>query len=94
MQGFPAQILIRREATVHKFPHCLRSSGFGGDTINLTTWRRKRNEGAFEALSPKKRGPKTVEPDPLASEIEHLSKCLRQADLIIDVQEKYPGCWA
>jgi transposase-like protein len=62
---------------------------------NLTTWRRQRDEGTLEALSPKKRGPKTVEPNPLTAENEHLrrenerlSKRLRQAELIIDVQKK------
>lgn len=62
---------------------------------NLTTWRRQRDEGTLEALSPKKRGPKAVEPNPLAAENqqlkrenEQLSKRLRQAELIIDVQKK------
>ena len=62
---------------------------------NLTTWRRQRDEGTLEALSPKKRGPKHVEPNPLATENEQLkrenerlSKRLRQAELIIDVQKK------
>jgi hypothetical protein len=46
-------------------------------------------------LSPKKRGPKTVEHNPLAAENEQLkrenerlSKRIRQAELIIDVQKK------
>lgn len=62
---------------------------------NLTTWRRQRDEGTLEALSPKKRGPKAVEPNPLAAENqqlkrenEQISKRLRQAELIIDVQKK------
>lgn len=62
---------------------------------NLTTWRRQRDEGTLEALSPKKRGPKTVEHNPLAAENEQLkrenerlSKRIRQAELIIDVQKK------
>jgi transposase len=62
---------------------------------NITTWRRQRDEGTLKALSPKKRGPKTLEPNPLAAqnqqlkrENEHLSKRLRQAELIIDVQKK------
>lgn len=62
---------------------------------NLTTWRRQRDEGTLEALSPKKRGPKTVEPNPLAAENEllkreneQLSKRIKQAELIIDVQKK------
>lgn len=62
---------------------------------NLKTWRRQRDEGTLEALSPRKRGRKAVEPNPLASELEklrreneRLSKRLRQAELIIDVQKK------
>ncbi len=62
---------------------------------NLTTWRRQRDEGTLEALSPKKRGPKTASPNPLAAENqklkrenERLSKRIRQAELIIDVQKK------
>lgn len=62
---------------------------------NITTWRRQRDKGTLEALSPKKRGPKTLEPNPLTAENqqlkrenEHLSKRLRQAELIIDVQKK------
>jgi len=33
----------------------------------LSDWRRQRAAGAFEALSPAKRGPKTAEPNPLAA---------------------------
>ena len=35
----------------------------------LSDWRRLRAAGAFEALSPAKRGPKTAEPKPLAAEL-------------------------
>src|ERR1017187_4135828 len=35
----------------------------------LSDWRRQRAAGAFEALSPAKRGPKTTEPNPLAAEL-------------------------
>ena len=35
----------------------------------LSDWRRQRAAGAFEALSPAKRGPKTAEPNPLAAEL-------------------------
>ena len=35
----------------------------------LSDWRRQRAAGAFEALRPAKRGPKTVEPNPLVAEL-------------------------
>ena len=35
----------------------------------LTDWRRQRDAGAFGALAPAKRGPKTAEPNPLAAEV-------------------------
>src|ERR1019366_7057544 len=35
----------------------------------LSDWRRQRAAGAFEALSPAKRGPKTAEPTPLGAEL-------------------------
>jgi len=35
----------------------------------LSDWRRQRDAGAFEALSPAKRGPKVAEPNPLAAEL-------------------------
>ena len=58
----------------------------------LTTWRRQRERGELDGLAPQKRGPK---PDPQTIEIERLRRenarlqeCLRQAELIIDVQKK------
>jgi transposase-like protein len=55
----------------------------------LTTWRRQREQGELDGLSPQKRGPK---PDPQAIELarlrrenERLQERLRQAELIIDV---------
>jgi len=62
---------------------------------NLTTWRRQRDEGLLDALSPKKRGRKEKEKNPLAPkvaelerEIERLRKKLKKAEIIIDVQKK------
>jgi transposase-like protein len=62
---------------------------------NLTTWRRQRDEGLLEALSPKKRGRKEKEKNPLAPKVvdlerenERLKKKLRKAEIIIDVQKK------
>ena len=62
---------------------------------NLTTWRRQREEGLLDALSPKKRGRKEKEKNPLAPKVaelerenERLRKKLRKAEIIIDVQKK------
>ena len=62
---------------------------------NLTTWRRQRNEGLLDALSPKKRGRKEKEKNPLAPKVaelerenELLRKQLKKAEIIIDVQKK------
>ena len=62
---------------------------------NLITWRRQREKGTLEALSPRKRGPKAKRPDPLAhlnAELERenkkLKKKLRQTEIIINVQKK------
>jgi transposase len=59
---------------------------------NLTNWRRQRERGELEGLSPRKRGPK---PDPQAVELarlkrenERLRERLRKAETIIDVQKK------
>lgn len=61
---------------------------------HLTTWRRQREQGELEALSPKKRGRKSTA-NPLAEENQRLlrenarlSRRLEQAELIIDVQKK------
>jgi transposase len=60
----------------------------------LTTWRRDRDAGALQALTPQKRGPKskidplTEENRQLRREIERLVEELRKADIVIDVQKK------
>lgn len=62
---------------------------------HLVTWRRQRKEGSLEALSSRKRGPKTEAHSPLADEVEKLRReneqlrdRLSQAETIIDVQKK------
>ena len=62
---------------------------------NLNTWRRQKEKGLLEALSPKKRGRKEKEKNPLAPRVsqlerenERLRKKLKQAEIIIDVQKK------
>src|SRR5450432_2536173 len=61
----------------------------------LSDWRRQRAAGAFEALSPVRRGPKVAEPNPLASELAQalrdntrLTRRLERAEAIIEVQKK------
>lgn len=58
----------------------------------LTTWRKQRELGELDGLSPHKRGPK---PNPEALELaklrrehERLQERMRRAELIIDVQKK------
>lgn len=59
---------------------------------NLTNWRRQRERGELDGLSPQKRGPK---PDPQAVELaglkrenERLREWLRRAELIIMSKKK------
>jgi transposase len=60
----------------------------------LTYWRRERADGILEALTPRKRGPKSKR-NPLEEENQklrrqnaRLSEDLRKAHIIIDVQKK------
>jgi transposase-like protein len=62
---------------------------------HLTTWRKQRDAGALEALSPKQRGRKPRRQDAVALENERLvrenrrlAERLRQAEVIIEVQKK------
>ena len=61
---------------------------------HLATWRRQRKQGEFDALTPKKRGPKVVV-SPLVKQNRELqaanvrlTKKLKNAELIIEVQKK------
>jgi|SRR5690606_9402746 len=61
----------------------------------LSNWRKQRDRGAISGLEPKKRGPKSKEPNPLAgrlAELERENRKLRerlaQAEAIIEVQKK------
>jgi transposase len=62
---------------------------------HLTTWRRQREQGVLEALTPKKRGRKARARDSLAQRVAelqrenaHLNQKLKQAETIIEVQKK------
>lgn len=69
----------------------LRSEGLY--SAHLTAWRRQRESGALEALTPRKRGckakPRNEQTPRLAElerEVEQLRQRLAQAEPIIDVQ--------
>src|SRR5580658_7092544 len=60
----------------------------------LATWRREREAGVRQALSPQKRGPKSKR-DPIAEEnqqlrreTQRLTEELRKAEIVIDIQKK------
>jgi len=61
----------------------------------LTDWRRQRDAGAFGALVPGKRGPKTGAANPLSAEVASLQRDnarltlrLTRAEAIIEIQKK------
>jgi len=61
----------------------------------VTDWRRQRDAGAYGALRPVKRGPKTSEPNPLAAEHaalvrdnKRLKLQLERAEAVIEIQKK------
>ena len=62
---------------------------------NLTLWKKQKEEGLLEALSPKKRGRTERQKNPLTQKVaqlerenERLKKKLKKAEIIIDVQKK------
>jgi hypothetical protein len=61
---------------------------------HLATWRRQRQQGGIDALTPKKRGPKVVlsplvkQNRDLQADVARLTKKLKNAELIIEVQKK------
>tara|TARA_Y100000034_G_scaffold96484_1_gene117496 strand:+ start:153 stop:668 length:516 start_codon:yes stop_codon:yes gene_type:complete len=62
---------------------------------NLNTWRKQKEKGLLEAMSPKKRGRKKAKRNPLAQEVARLQReteklrvKLKKAETIIEVQKK------
>lgn len=62
---------------------------------NLATWRRQRKKGLLKAMTPKKRGRKRKEKNPLTKKVAQLEKenrrlqqKLKKAELIIEAQKK------
>ena len=71
----------------------LRREGLYSSAI--TDWRRQREAGAYEGLSPVKRGPKAVPAHPLLAEHAQLQRDykrlelqLERAEAVIDIQKK------
>ncbi len=61
----------------------------------LADWRRQRDAGAYDALTPAKRGPKPAQANPLAGDLAdtlkdnaQLRRRLERAEAIIDIQKK------
>jgi transposase-like protein len=61
----------------------------------VTDWRRQRDAGVYEALSPAKRGPKPAPANPLAADhaqlqrdYKRLEQRLERAEAVIDIQKK------
>jgi transposase len=62
---------------------------------HLSTWRKQRDQGMLDGLTPKKRGRKPKRKDPLVEENQRLRRenarlaaRLKQAEMIIEVQKK------
>jgi hypothetical protein len=72
--------LLRREGLYHS---------------NISTWRKQRDQGALQGLTPRKRGRNTKKTDPMVQKLARLEpenrqlvKKLKQAEAIIEVQKK------
>jgi transposase len=84
---------IDRAAETRGIGAILRREGLYSST--LSEWRRQRDAGAFSALAPGKRGPRTAELNPLAAEVAalqrnnaRLTQRLARAEAVIDIQKK------
>jgi transposase-like protein len=84
---------IDRAAEARGIGVILRREGLYSST--LSEWRRQRDAGAFSALVPGKRGPRTAERNPLSAEVAalqrnnaRLTQRLARAEAVIDIQKK------
>ena len=89
-----------KQRILEEADNCTESGQTGGllrreglYSSHLSTWRRQREQGLLEALSPKRRGRKRKdelerEVARLRRENERLQVSLEKAEMIIDVQKK------
>jgi transposase len=91
---YKQQILAQADAATNTgdIGSLLRREGLYSS--HLASWRRERNAGILDGLSPAKRGPK-CKLNPLNEEVrqlrranERLTEDLRKAEIIIDFQKK------
>lgn len=82
-----------RCADSHQIGQLLRREGLYSSS--LTRWRRLRDQGLLDAMTPKTRGRKPAEKNPLAGQLakvqkenQRLRKQLWRAERIIEVQKK------
>jgi transposase len=83
----------RAAGTVGAIGAILRREGLYSSAI--TDWRRQRAAGAYEGLSPVKRGPKPASAHPLSAEhaqlqrdYKRLQQRLERAEAVIEIQKK------
>ncbi|MDD9302527.1 MAG: hypothetical protein HUK40_14615 [Desulfobacter sp.] len=98
-RNFTASYKLR---ILQEVENCNESGGIGRIlrreglySSNLADWRKARNKGLLNAMAPRKRGRKSKEKNPLATEVAKLQKeksklehKLKQAELIIEAQKK------
>lgn len=92
---YKLQILNEIDSTVQQGEKgaILRREGIYSS--NICTWRKQRERGELEGLTPKKRGPKSIGPDPRDKQIKELERQnkrlqrkLAHANLLLDIQKK------
>ncbi|MDD9304251.1 MAG: IS3 family transposase [Desulfobacter sp.] len=98
-RNFTASYKLR---ILQEVENCNESGGIGRIlrreglySSNLADWRKARDKGLLNAMAPRKRGRKSKEKNPLATEVARLQKeksklehKLKQAELIIEAQKK------
>jgi transposase-like protein len=84
---------IDRAAESRSIGAVLRREGLYSSLV--TDWRRQRDAGAYEALTPERRGPKPAPANPLAADLAgalrdnaQLRRRLERAEAVIDIQKK------
>lgn len=91
--AYKLRVLREAESSPGQIGALLRREGLYSS--HLTTWRRQREAGELAGLTPRKRGQKGKPRDPHADQVKQLerenrklSRQLRRAEMIIDVQKK------